>query len=117
MKKRNAEFLTALVGSVLGTISSFFVFLLSGFIPAMQNSLSYMFSSSFIVLLLQIAAIVLSCSINYINNKLYGGLMIGIALISLSTYFFFMLIPAVLYMISGGLAFRPLENHSLQKKA
>ncbi|KFM95722.1 hypothetical protein D0U04_28165 [Bacillus clarus] len=117
MKKRNAEFLIALIGSILGTISSFFVFLLTGFIPATQNSLSYMFSGSFIVFLLQIAAIVLSCSINYINKKLYGVIMISIALISLSTYFLFLLIPAVLYMISGGLAFRPLENHSLQKKA
>ncbi|MFE7378608.1 hypothetical protein ACFU6E_29100 [Bacillus cereus] len=117
MKKRNAEFLIALIGAILGTISSFFVFLLSGFIPAAQNSISYMFSSSFIIFLLQIAAIVLSCSINYINKKLYGVIMISIALISLVTYFLFLFIPAVLYMISGGLAFRPIENHSSQKKA
>ncbi|MCW1941632.1 hypothetical protein OMD49_28795 [Bacillus anthracis] len=116
MKERNAEFLLAFIGAILGTTGSFFVFLLSGFIPAARNSISYMLSGPFIVFLLQIAAIVLSCSINYINKKLYGIIMICIALISLSIDFFFLLIPAALYIISGGLAFRPIENHSLQKE-
>ncbi|MBE5096907.1 MULTISPECIES: hypothetical protein [Bacillus cereus group] len=116
MKERNAEFLLAFIGSILGTVSSFFVFLLSGFIPATRTSMSYMFSTPFIVFLLQIVVIVLSCSITYINKRLYGVIMISIALISLSMNFFFMLIPATFYIISGGLAFRPIDNNSIQRE-
>ncbi|MDA2566785.1 hypothetical protein PDQ34_22850 [Bacillus cereus] len=40
----------------------------------MDDTVTYMFAGSFIMFLIQIVAIVLSCCVNKMNNKLYGGL-------------------------------------------
>ncbi|MEB9549520.1 hypothetical protein P4J60_20975 [Bacillus cereus] len=113
--KRTAEFVTGLIGSIIGTCIALFIFVISGFIPIVDDTVTYMFTGSFIMFLIQIVAIVLSCCVNKMNNKLYGGLMIGIGVISLFMSFLFLLIPAVLYLVSGGLAFRTLKEPTVKE--
>ncbi|MGD6964541.1 hypothetical protein ACQCVB_20270 [Fictibacillus phosphorivorans] len=105
--KRTPEFVLGLIGSILGIIVTGIVFMFLGFEPANEND--GWFLGSFILLIIQVAALVLSCLVNHLNNKLYGGLLITIGIATLLMSFLFLFVPAILYLISGGMAFRKLK--------
>jgi hypothetical protein len=106
--KRTPEFVLGLIGSILGILVTGIVFMFLGFEPANQND--GWFLGSFILLLIQIVALVLSCLVNHINNKLYGVLLIAIGIVTLLMSLLFLFVPAILYLISGGMAFRKLKT-------
>jgi hypothetical protein len=112
--KRTTEFITGLIGSVLGSIIMLTVFVLTGSAPATEGNTA--FYGSFILLAVQISGVVFSCFVNRMNNKAYGTIMIFIGIINLIISFFgfwILLIPALLYLISGGLAYRKLQQADL----
>lgn len=105
--KRTAEFVTGLIGSVLGAIIMLTIFVLTGSAPATEGNTA--FYGSFILLAVQITGIVFSCLVNRMNHKSYGTIMIFIGIINLIITFFgfwLLLLPTVLYLVSGGMAFR-----------
>jgi hypothetical protein len=112
--KRTAEFVTGLIGSVLGSIIMLTVFVLTGSTPATEGNTA--FYGSFIFLAVQISGVVFSCLVNRMNNKSYGTIMIFIGIINLiiSLFGFWILfIPAVLYLVSGGMAFRKIKSSAV----
>ncbi|PED27316.1 hypothetical protein CON34_05770 [Bacillus thuringiensis] len=109
LKKRTAELVTGLVGSILGTIISIFLFIFALNLPAVESTANFLVGS-FMIMVIQVIALILSCCVNSMNNKLYGVLMIFTGAISLFVSFLALLIPGVLYIVSGGIAFRTLEN-------
>lgn len=111
--KRTAEFVTGLIGGVLGVVFSFIIMIWAGNQPITEDN--GLFVTSIIVLVLQITALTLSCLVNKLNNKVYGviSIVIGILTLLLSALIFF--IPAILQFISGGLAFRTLQYNSIHK--
>lgn len=113
MKKRTPEFVTGLIGGVLGTVFSFIVMFWAGNQPVTEDN--GLFVASIIVLVLQIAALVLSCLVNTMNNKIYGVLTIVIGLITLLLSALVFFIPAILQFVSGGMAFRALGNEPVKK--
>jgi hypothetical protein len=115
MKKRTPEFVTGLIGGVLGTVFSFIVMFWAGNQPVTEDN--GLFVTSIIVLALQIAALVLSCLVNMINNKVYGAISIIIGLLTLLLSALVFFIPAILQFISGGMAFRTLKNDTIEKTA
>lgn len=113
MKKRTPEFVTGLIGGILGTVFSFIVMFWAGNQPVTEDN--GLFVTSIIVLLLQIVALVLSCLVNTMNNKVYGVLTIVIGLITLLLSALVFFIPAILQFVSGGMAFRALGNEPVEK--
>ncbi|MEH7459236.1 hypothetical protein CON65_11215 [Bacillus pseudomycoides] len=112
MKKRRPELITGLIGSIIGTVMGGAIFVIYGFIMAIHNAITWSLIIPFLIFILQIVAIVLSCSVNKMNHKLYGGLMIAIGVITIVGSVLFLYIPAILYIVSGGMAFRKLRDPS-----
>ncbi|HEK9100088.1 hypothetical protein KFD70_10670 [Bacillus pfraonensis] len=110
MKQQRSEFITGLIGSIMGTFLGAAVFVIYAFILAIHQAITWLLIIPFLIFILQIGAIVLSCSVNKMNHKLYGGLMIGIGVITIGGSFLFLSLPAILYIVSGGLAFRKLKG-------
>lgn len=106
--KRTAEFVTGLIGGILGSVFSFIVMFWAGNQPVTEDN--GLFVTSIIVLLLQIVALVLSCLVNTMNNKIYGVITIVIGLITLLLSALVFFIPAILQFVSGGLALRSLKE-------
>ncbi|MED1010728.1 hypothetical protein [Bacillus mycoides] len=106
--KRTAEFVTGLIGGILGSVFSFIVMIWVGNQPVTEDN--GLFTTSIIVLVLQITVLTLSCLVNKLNNKVYGviSIVIGALTLLLSALIFF--IPAILQFVSGGLAFRSLKE-------
>ncbi len=60
-------------------------------------------------LLVQVAGLVVGCLANRMNNKVFGGIMIGIGVLTFPASIFTMLIPAGLYIAAGAVAFREIK--------
>jgi Protein of unknown function (DUF4064) len=108
--KRTPEFVLGLIGGILGTIVCFGLFILLK--DNTDEVLTQKIDAVITFGIIQVAALVFSCLVNNINHKLYGFLMLSFGLLSLYgtfTHITVLMVSAVLYLISGGLAFRKLK--------
>ncbi|WP_242220087.1 DUF4064 domain-containing protein [Bacillus cereus group sp. BfR-BA-01380] len=126
--KRTAEFITGLIGGIFGCLLSLFIgFCLVSYAKfgdsaysTYGDSVSYANSEGSevmiilfsIALIIQIGLLVLACCVNKVNNIAYGVCMIVLSIISLLLSVFILLIPVVLQIVSGALAFRTLQQKS-----
>lgn len=112
--KRTAEFVLGLVGGIIGILLSvvglFFGFI--GFLAEDPAVASWVLLISFGFLIIQVAALVMSCLVNRMEHKLFGGLMIACGILSFPISLFLMFVPSVLYIIAGALGLRTLEEES-----
>ncbi|MBO1624590.1 hypothetical protein [Bacillus arachidis] len=115
MKKRTVELVTALVASIVGACISFFLFIVYSFRSVIDDSWKAQAYGALVVFLIQILAIVISCCVNKMNNRLYGSAMLTIGIISILFSYDALLFSGVIYIVSGCLAFRSLENTSGEK--
>ncbi|WP_459501391.1 hypothetical protein [Bacillus sp. C1] len=115
MKRRTVELVTGLVASIVGACISVLLFIMYGFRSVIDDSWKTQVNGALVVVFIQILAIVISCCVNKMNNRLYGSVMIIIGIISVYFSFDALLFPGVLYIVSGCLAFRSLENTSDEK--
>jgi Protein of unknown function (DUF4064) len=108
--KRKPEFVLGLIGSIIGIVFCVAIAFILGAKPVNDGFYDH-FKVSFFIGLFQIAAIIFSCLVNNMNHKVYGCFMIAFGLITMfgSLYIVILLVPAILYLISGGLAFRKLK--------
>lgn len=60
-------------------------------------------------LLVQVGGLVVGCLANRMNNKVFGGIMIGVGVLSFPPSIFLMFIPAGLYIAAGAIAFREVK--------
>ncbi|MDM5155402.1 hypothetical protein QUF88_16795 [Bacillus sp. DX1.1] len=70
MQQRKAELVIGLVGSIIGTVMGFAIFIIFGFVMAIHNAITFALIIPFIIFILQIAAIFLSCRVNK-QKRLY----------------------------------------------
>lgn len=108
---RTAEFVLGLVGGIIGiliTILGFFIGFI-GFMADDQDAAWIIVIITFIFFVIQITALIMSCLVNRMNNKLFGGLMITCGILSFPISLFLMFVPSVLYIIAGALGLRNLE--------
>ncbi len=109
--KRLPEFLLGLIGGLIGICMSFFGLFLGG--PCLDEGesdagmVTVFLTIGF--LLVQIAGLVVGCLANRMNNKVFGGIMIGIGVLTFPASIFTMLIPAGLYIAAGAVAFREVK--------
>ncbi|WP_369900879.1 hypothetical protein [Bacillus manliponensis] len=114
--KRTVEFITGLIGGILGLLLSLLIVI--GSISHTSSLISpegieeYIVLTSSIALMIQIGLLVLACCVNKINNKIYGICMIVFSIISLFLGLFMLFIPVILQIISGAFAFRTLKQES-----
>ncbi len=108
--KRTPEFVLGLIGGILGIIISIIILLVA--ITAMEGIDYKLLTYYSIVLIIQIGLLVLACSVNKVNNIAYGLCMILLPLVTLVMSIFLLFIPVILQIISGGFAFRPLNQKS-----
>ncbi|WP_242225377.1 DUF4064 domain-containing protein [Bacillus cereus group sp. BfR-BA-01380] len=126
--KRTAEFITGLIGGILGILFS--VLIVFGLVSRVTSShygesISYADSGEkFVIitfsmaLIIQIGLLVLTCFVNKVNHIAYGTCMIVFSIISLLfSFFFILLIPVILQIISGALVFRTLQQKSNENKS
>ncbi|WP_057776319.1 DUF4064 domain-containing protein [Cytobacillus dafuensis] len=109
--KRTAEFVLGLVGGIIGilvALSALFVAFI-GFLADDAGAATVIVIIAFIFLIIQVAALIMSCLVNRMDHKLFGGLMITCGILSFPVSIFLMFIPSVLYIISGALGLRVLE--------
>ena len=115
--KRKAEFIFCLIGGIIGIVVSFLVLIGIAVYHAQGDDLFVfiLMVFSIIFLLLQIGAVILSTLVNRMNHKLFGGLMIGIGVLSFPFSFFLFYMPSALYFAAGALGFRQLDHGSADK--
>lgn len=109
--KRLPEFLLGLIGGLLGICMSFFGFFLAWafFDDGDSNAGMVVVFLTLGFLLIQVAGLVVGCLANRMNNKVFGGVMIGIGVLSFIPSIFFMFIPAGLYIAGGAISFREIK--------
>ncbi|MDN4072923.1 hypothetical protein [Fictibacillus terranigra] len=102
--RRTAEMVLGLIGSSIGTIIYLMVFITI----AINPPIDFLFTIGvFIMMLLQVIALVLSCLVNKINHIAYG---ISIIVIGVLTFIFFfdnvyiLVGTAILYIVAGAIA-------------
>lgn len=107
--KRTAEFVLGLIGGIFGVIGSVIVMSLAiyGMEGYTDNALLTYIS---IVLIIEIGLLVLACLVNKVNNIVYGVCMIILPLVTLFMSLFTLIIPVILQIISGAIAFRTLKQ-------
>ncbi|WP_179863246.1 hypothetical protein [Bacillus pseudomycoides] len=110
MKRRKVEFIIGRIGSIMGTFMGGMKLVVYGFVMAIHKAVTWPLIIPFLIFILQIGAIVLSCRVNKMNHKLYGELMIGVGVIILVGSVLSLYIPAILYIVSGGVALRKLKE-------
>ncbi|MEW5568606.1 hypothetical protein [Rossellomorea marisflavi] len=109
--KRLPEFLLGLIGGLIGICMSFFGLIVGWAFFDEGDPDAGMFTVLLTIgfLLVQIAGLVVGCLANRMNNKVFGGIMIGIGVLSFPASIFTMLIPAGLYIAAGAVAFREIK--------
>ncbi|PFB15904.1 DUF4064 domain-containing protein [Bacillus cereus] len=107
--KRTAEFVLGLIGGIFGVIGSVIVMCLAiyGMEGYTDNAL---LTYIFIVLIIEIGLLVLACLVNKVNNIVYGVCIIVLSLVTLFMSLFTLIIPVILQIISGAIAFRTLKQ-------
>ena len=114
--KRTAEFVIGLIGGILGLLLSIFIVIGSVSYTNSQTSFGgideYIIITSSMAFIIQVGLLVLACCVNKINNRIYGICMIVFSIISLFLGLFMLLIPVILQIISGALAFRTLKQEA-----
>jgi hypothetical protein len=107
--KRTPEFVLGLVGGILGMIICAFLFHSFMSEPAINDNDAAIFGSV-VLFVFQLTALILSCLVNQLNNYVFAGILIFIGIASVFLSAFTLTIPAILYLIAGGLAFRKLKQ-------
>ena len=109
--KRLPEFLLGLIGGLIGICMSFFGFFMSwAFFNDGDSEVGMVIlflTLGFLVI--QVGGLVVGCLANRLHHKVFGGIMIGIGVLSFPPSFFFMFVPASLYIAAGAIAFRELR--------
>lgn len=115
--KRKAELIFGLIGGIIGILVSLLVLIGIGVYHSQGDDLIVFIILVFSIFffLLQIGAIILSMLVNKMNHKLFGGLMIGIGVLSFPFSFFLLYMPSALYFAAGALGFRKLVHESEDK--
>ncbi|OKO50632.1 hypothetical protein ABH17_028605 (plasmid) [Bacillus toyonensis] len=109
--KRTPEFILGLIGGIFGVIGSLIILMIA--ITVLDGDIDYKALTYYsILLIIQIGLLVLACSVNKINNIVYGLCMILLPLVTLVMSLILLFIPVILQIISGGFAFRPLKQES-----
>ncbi|MED3553851.1 DUF4064 domain-containing protein [Cytobacillus praedii] len=114
---RTAEFVLGLVGGIIGILLSLvgFFFSIAGFLADDPGAAWVVAIITFVFFIIQIGALIMSCLVNRMDNKLYGGLMITCGVLSFPISIFLMFVPSVLYIIAGALGLR--SNMEMNNKA
>ncbi|MBP2241751.1 magnesium-transporting ATPase (P-type) [Cytobacillus eiseniae] len=114
--KRTAEFVLGLVGGILGILLSLvgFFFSFIGFLAEDPGPASVILIITFVFFVIQLAALIMSCLVNRMDHKLYGGLMITWGVLSFPVAIFLMFVPSILYIIAGALGLRKLDAGNME---
>ena len=109
--KRLPEFLLGLIGGLLGICMSFFGLFLGWAFFDEGDSDAGMITVFLTIgfLLVQVGGLVVGCLANRMNNKVFGGIMIGVGVLSFPPSIFLLFIPAGLYIAAGAIAFREVK--------
>jgi hypothetical protein len=118
---RTAEFVLGLVGGIIGILLSLvgFFFSFAGFLAEDPGAAWVVAIVSFVFFSIQLGALIMSCLVSRMDNKLYGGLMITCGVLSFPISIFLMFVPSVLYIIAGALGLRnstEINNKEFEEK-
>jgi predicted tellurium resistance membrane protein TerC len=109
--KRTPEFVLGLIGGILGMLTCAFIFNSFMSEPETIDNNGPIFIV-IILFVLQLTALILSCLVNNLNNYVYAGIMLFIGVVSIFLSIFILTIPGILYLISGGMAFRKFKSNT-----